>query len=250
MNAPVKSAARSARQERANERFSRRFVLKDVKPMTPTQEVYFKSFKEGNNFLLHGYAGTGKSFNSLYLSFKEILRGIGFKENAPYERIVIIRSAVPTRDMGFMPGSQKEKAMMYEEPYAAITQELFPEVNNPYDELKTAGYLHFTTTSYIRGITLNKSIILVDEIQNMDWDELVSIITRVGPGSKIIFSGDFRQSDFRGRDEKYRDDIHEFMSVIEDMPDDFQVIEFEIDDIVRNPLVKRFILKATEKDLL
>jgi len=214
------------------------FNLKHVEPLTENQRKTFESYQNGKNLLLHGIAGTGKSFLSIYLSLNEIMGG-----SERYKKLYIVRSVVPTREMGFLPGSAKEKAKVYEAPYYSICTELFNR-GDSYEYLKQKQVIEFISTSFIRGITLNDCIIVVDEMQNMDYDELASVITRTGKNCKIIFSGDFRQSDFRGKHSEYKNDVKKFMSVIQNMPKDFEFVEFGIDDIVRSKLVKNFIIAA------
>ena len=183
------------------------FVMKKIEPLTENQKLSFEYFDKGKNLMLHGIAGTGKSFISLYLALREIMDN----KNSQYKKVIIVRSVVPTRDMGFLPGSNKEKAKVYEAPYYAICTELFGR-GDAYDILKQRNMVDFISTSFIRGITLNNSIIVVDEIANMTLHELDSIITRVGKNCKIIFSGDFRQSDFTKEHEK--NGLTEFMRII------------------------------------
>lgn len=178
-------------------------------------------------------AGTGKSFISLYLSLKEVI-----KTDSVYKKVVIVRSVVPTRDMGFLPGNNKEKAKVYEAPYYAICTELFGR-GDAYEVLKSRGIVDFISTSFIRGITLNDSIIVVDEIANLTLHELDSIITRVGKNCKIIFSGDFSQSDFTR--EQDRNGLKDFMKIIDRMKS-FEFIEFDENDIVRSSMVKEYII--------
>lgn len=209
------------------------FQLKKIEPLTENQKNAFDAYKAGKNLMLHGIAGTGKSFLSLYLSLNEVMNGDG-----SYDKIVIVRSVVPTRDMGFLPGNNREKAKVYELPYYAICTELFGR-GDAYEILKQKEMVEFISTSFIRGITLNNCIIVVDEMQNMSLHELDSIITRVGKNCKIIFSGDFRQSDFTKENEK--SGIVDFMKIIERMKA-FYFVDFDENDIVRSGLVKSYII--------
>lgn len=209
------------------------FEIKKIKPLTENQSIAFDAYEDGKNLMLHGIAGTGKSFLSLYLSLKEVL-----ENNNSYHKVVIVRSVVPTRDMGFLPGNNKEKSKVYELPYYAICTELFGR-GDAYEILKHRNMVEFISTSFIRGITLNNCIIVVDEMQNMTLHELDSIITRVGKNCKIIFSGDFRQTDFTREQEK--SGIIDFMRVIEKM-NAFEFINFDENDIVRSGLVKSYII--------
>jgi phosphate starvation-inducible protein PhoH and related proteins len=211
------------------------FVMKKIEPLTENQKLSFEYFDKGKNLMLHGIAGTGKSFISLYLALREIMDN----KNSQYKKVIIVRSVVPTRDMGFLPGSNKEKAKVYEAPYYAICTELFGR-GDAYDILKQRNMVDFISTSFIRGITLNNSIIVVDEIANMTLHELDSIITRVGKNCKIIFSGDFRQSDFTKEHEK--NGLTEFMRIINHMKS-FAFIDFKEADIVRSGLVREYIIQ-------
>ena len=206
--------------------------LKHFDPLTSNQKLTYQSFNH-KNLLLHGMAGTGKSFISLYLSLKEVI-----KTDSPFKNVVIVRSVVPTRDMGFLPGNNKEKAKVYEAPYYAICTELFGR-GDAYEVLKSRCIVDFISTSFIRGITLNDCIIVVDEIANLTLHELDSIITRVGKNCKIVFCGDFSQSDFT-RDQD-RNGLKDFMKIIDRMKS-FEFIEFNEDDIVRSAMVKEYII--------
>lgn len=209
------------------------FNLKHFEPLTENQRVTFNSFHH-KNLMLHGIAGTGKSFMAMYLSLKEVLND----PDCSFKKIVIVRSVVPTRDMGFLPGNSKEKTKVYEAPYYAICNELFGR-GDAYDYLKNKGLVEFISTSFIRGITLNDCIVIVDEMQNATLHELDSVITRIGRNCKVIFCGDFRQSDFTREHE--RNGLTDFMRVIRSMKS-FDLIEFDAADIVRSSLVKEYII--------
>lgn len=210
------------------------FKLYDISPLTDNQKIVFNAFNQNKNLMLHGIAGTGKSFLSIYLSLKQIL-----SDTSVYKKLVIVRSVVPTRDMGFLPGNNKEKARVYEAPYYAICTELFGR-SDSYEYFKNKNIIEFISTSFIRGITLNDSIIIVDEMANCTLHELDSVITRIGKNCKIIFCGDFRQSDFIKEYEK--NGLHEFMSIIKNM-NEFIFVDFKKEDIIRSELVKNYIIQ-------
>lgn len=211
------------------------FQLKQIEPLTKHQKESFDAYNAGKNLMLHGIAGTGKSFISMYLALNQILK----EPDSVYKKVIVVRSVVPTRDMGFLPGNSKEKAKVYEAPYYAICTELFGR-GDAYDYLKQKGLVDFISTSFIRGITLNNCIIIVDEIANMTLHELDSVITRVGKNCKIVFSGDFRQSDFTKDHEK--NGLPSFMRIIERMKS-FSFIDFDENDIVRSSMVKDYIIQ-------
>ena len=205
--------------------------LREIDPLTRNQLTAFESTK---NLVLHGLAGTGKTFISSYLAYDDMAKGV-------YQNLVIIRSAVPTRDIGFLPGTEKEKASVYEEPYTAIANDLFSR-GDAYEILKNKGLVHFMTTSFIRGITLRDAVILIDECQNMSFHELDSIITRIGENCRVMFCGDFRQADLKANG------LQDFIRVLKRM-ERFTFIEFEVEDIVRSDFVKQYIIAKNELNL-
>jgi phosphate starvation-inducible protein PhoH len=214
----------------------RQLELKHITPLTETQRIAFEAYDSGKNLVLHGIAGTGKSFISLYLALDEILN---CEEESVYEKVIIIRSVVPTRDVGFLPGSPKQKTEIYEAPYLAICSELFGR-GDAYTVLKQRNDIEFISTSFIRGVTLNNCIIIVDEIANMTLHELDSVITRVGKNCRIVFSGDFRQSDFTKESDK--GGLHKFIEITKRMKS-FEFIDFNENDIVRSSMVKDYIIQ-------
>lgn len=207
----------------------------DVKPLTVTQEEVFHAYNNDMNLMLHGVAGTGKTFLATYLALRDVLSGHEGKK-----KIFIVRSVVPTRDMGFLPGNQKEKARAYEAPYFTICNELFGR-GDAYETLKSKNVIEFITTSFIRGITLDNSVVIVDECQNMAAMELHSVMTRIGQNTKIMFCGDTRQDDLTSERKKEESGLSEFMRILKRMKS-FDFIEFGEDDIVRSDLVKEYII--------
>ena len=207
--------------------------LEKIEPITDNQKKAFDSWDKGYNLILTGSAGTGKTFIALYNAFREML-----DKPELYRRIMIMRSMVPTRDAGHLPGTKEEKEDPYKVPYKSICDEIFG-YKGAYGKLTTANKLTFETTSYIRGATFDQTIIVVDEMQNLNFHELDSVITRVGNDCKIIFCGDYLQSDFKYKDDK--DGIIKFISIVEQMRF-FRVINFGWEDIVRSDLVRDYIM--------
>lgn len=208
-------------------------------PLTPTQKSFFDSYENAQAMLLHGSAGTGKTFIALYKALEEVLE----KSNT-FDKVVICRSAVASRDIGHLPGNEVEKTEVFMRPYIDMCQELFPDKQQAFERLQEAKKVDWMITSFVRGITLDDAIIIVDECQNMNDMELNSIMTRIGQRSKIIFAGDFKQSDLYTK----RTDmsgLQKFMVIAELMPS-FKIFEFTPDDIVRSDLVKEYIV-AREK---
>lgn len=207
--------------------------MKTIQPLTENQKGFFDAYDESQIMLLHGIAGTGKTYIALYHALEEVL-----DKSSNFNKVVIVRSAVPSRDIGHLPGDEKEKTEVYTEPYIEICADLF-ERPDAYQRLTEQKAIQFLITSFVRGITLSNSIIIVDECQNMTDMELNSIMTRVGDRSKILFCGDFRQTDLYKKHDM--SGLKKFM-VIADMMPNFKTFEFGVDDIVRSAIVKEYIL--------
>lgn len=202
-------------------------------PLTKSQEEVFTSWKEGFNLVLSGSAGTGKTYISIYLALLDILN-----KDRPEQKLVIVRSAVPTRDMGFLPGTLEEKEDAYKAPYYSILTQLF-EDSDAWKKIEQMKQIEFLTTSFIRGITLNDCIVLIDESQNLTYHELCSVITRLGHNCRIILCGDYYQSDFTKQGD--REGLEKFTQILENMKL-FNHVEFTWEDIVRSGLVRDFIM--------
>jgi predicted ribonuclease YlaK len=205
--------------------------LVKLNPLTQNQKLAFDSFASGNHLCLDGSAGTGKTFISLYLALEAVF-------NKEYEKVIIVRSAVPTRDMGFLPGTQEEKEDAYTAPYKAIVNDLF-EDSDAWTKLTSGKQIEFLTTSFIRGITLKNAIVIIDESQNCTYHELCSVITRLGEDCRFIMAGDYYQSDFTRKGDQ--NGISYFINIIKNMRA-FDHIEFKWEDIVRSGFVRDFIM--------
>ena len=220
--------------------------LSTIKPVTDSQKLVFESWKKGLNQFLFGCAGTGKTFVSLYLALQDVL-----KNETPYDKVIVVRSLIPTREIGFLPGDEEDKAALYQVPYANMVQFMFQQPNEQafsmlYEKLKQQGSLYFLSTSFLRGLTFDNSIIIVDECQNLNFHELDTIITRVGQDSKIVFCGDFGQSDLSKTNEK--NGLHDFLRILEEM-EEFNCVEFDIGDIVRSGFVRNYLIQKTKLGL-
>ena len=210
--------------------------LQEIEPLTKNQ---LKAFESDKHLVLHGVAGTGKTFISCYLAFDDILKN-------EFSSLVIIRSAVPTRDIGFLPGNEEEKKDAYTGPYRSAFTELF-EDPEAWEKLKNSHKVEFLSTSFIRGMTLQNSVVIIDEMQNLNFHELDSVITRIGQNCKFIMCGDYYQSDFDK--ERDKNGILKFLEIIEQLRN-FEVIEFTWEDIVRSDFVRDYIMtkEMLEKD--
>ena len=221
------------RQTKNNSMHVRLDDLLQFDPLTKNQEIAYQSWDEGDNLVLAGTAGTGKTFMALYLAFEDML-----DKETEWDKVVIIRSMVPTREMGYLPGDKEAKEEAFTTPYKNICTELFGDKTS-YNKMVTANQIQFESTSFIRGATFDNTIIVVDEMQNLNFHELDSVITRVGRHSKIIFCGDYKQSDFKYDDEK--NGIIKFLQIVEQLRN-FTIINFGWEDIVRSDFVRDYIM--------
>jgi phosphate starvation-inducible protein PhoH len=235
----------TTRQAKKKKALGNEYLL-DIDPLTDNQRKLYDAYAEGKHLVAYGCAGTGKTFITLYNALREVL-----DERTPYEKIYLVRSLVATREIGFLPGSYEDKSDIYQIPYKNMVKYMFQmpsdaEFEMLYGNLKSQETIKFWSTSFLRGTTLDNSIVIVDEFQNCTAHELDSIITRVGENSKIMFCGDASQSDLQKTNE--RNGIVDFMNVLRKMPS-IDIIEFGVDDIVRSGLVKEYILAKIEVGL-
>ena len=217
-----------------------RHDIKHLTPLTPTQRDMIHEFVNGNNVIAYGSAGTGKSFLSIYLALSEV-----FRHDSDFNKIIIVRSAVQTREMGHTPGTAEEKAAMYELPYAPIFSELIGR-KSTYQDMKSAGVIEFHTTSFVRGVTWDDAIVIVDEVQSMSFHEINTIMTRLGTNSRIILCGDIKQNDLRYR-KGDTSGMPKLLSVAKRMKQ-VSLVQFTKDDIVRSAFVKSWICAIEEDD--
>lgn len=217
--------------------------LPQIDPLTDMQAEFFDSFAEhdATGYVLYGSAGTGKTWLAIWHALNEVLQ-----PNSRYKKLIILRSTVPARDVGFLPGELEEKIAPYEHPYVAICSDLFKH-RDAYDKLKDIGAIQFMTTAFLRGETIKDAIVVFDEIQNCNFAELKTVLTRVGGNTKIIMCGDGIQTDLL-YNKKDTSGFGDLMSVTRRMPE-FRHFRFTSDDIVRSGFVKSFIVACEQLDL-
>ena len=222
-------------------------MLRDIEALTPNQQKLFDAYAEDKHLVAYGAAGTGKTFITLYNALRDVL-----DQETPYEKIYIVRSLVATREIGFLPGDHEDKSTLYQLPYKAMVKYMFEmpteaDFEMLYGNLKAQDTIDFWSTSFIRGTTFDKSIIIIDEYQNLNYHELDSIMTRVGQDSKIMFCGDATQTDLTRENDK--NGIVDFMRILRLMANSVDIIEFGVEDIVRSGICKEYILAKMELNL-
>ena len=221
-------------------------MMRDIEPLIENQKLLFESYSKGKNLVAYGAAGTGKTFITLYNALQDVL-----DPSTPYDKIYIVRSLVATREIGFLPGDHDDKSFLYQIPYKNMVKYMFEMPSDAdfqmlYGNLKGQDTIDFWSTSFIRGTTLDRAVIIVDEFQNLNYHELDSIITRIGTDTKIMFCGDATQTDLIKQNE--RNGIHDFMQILRIMPS-VDIIEFGVEDIVRSGLCKEYLLAKLELNL-
>ena len=222
--------------------------LVTINPIGENQKKVFDAWAKDKNLFLSGSAGTGKTFILLHLALKAVL-----DKSTPYDKVVLVRSLLPSRDIGFLPGTLQEKSDLYQDPYRILVRYLFEmpteqDFTQLYDKLIGQGSLEFYSPSFLRGQTFDRSIIIVDEASNLVFQELDTIMTRVGQDSKICFAGDMAQSDLRKHNGD-RNGYHNFQSILNEM-EEFVVVDFDIGYIIRSGLVRSYLIAKTNLHLI
>jgi phosphate starvation-inducible protein PhoH len=208
-----------------------------IEPLTETQAVAFESWERGSNLTLLGTAGTGKTFLALHFALMAL-------EKKQQRKVYIVRSVVPTRDMGYLPGNKTEKIKVYEQPYYSLCSEIYGR-GDAYDIFKGKNQIEFVSTSFLRGTTFDDAVIIVDECQNMSDMELHTVMTRMGENSRVIFCGDTKQDDLSSERYKEYSGLELFIRITKNM-EEFDNIFFNRDDIVRSDIVRSYIIAREE----
>lgn len=215
---------------------NKQFSIKNISPKTDSQLNMIKSYFEQKHIVAFGSAGTGKTYIACYLALRDVFDKVK-------DKIIIIRSAVPTREMGYLPGSLESKSSVYTQPYIEIFNDLLQNENG-WKYLINNSIVNFNTTSFIRGVTIENSVVIIDEFQNLNKHELYSLLTRMGENTQIILCGDTKQTDLRRETSCF-----EWLMTIADILDNwFEKIYFSKYDIIRSDFVKDLIIASEDLD--
>lgn len=201
---------------------------------TDNHKSFYRSLIEGYDSICYGYAGSAKTFISLGYALRKL-------KQREVEKIIIIRSAVATRDVGFLPGTEEEKMAIFETPYINIVNDLLQR-GDGYEVLKKKGMIEFLSSSYLRGLTFDNAIVIVDECQNYTFHEIDTIYTRTGENTQVIFVGDALQMDSGVG--KEGSGFNHLVSVASNL-EAFSVHNFGVEDIVRSAKVKSWIVATS-----
>lgn len=215
-----------------------------ISPMTENQRKIENYFDDNKHLIIVGTAGTGKTFYSTYLALEEVS-----DEDSDYDKIVFVRSAVQTRDIGFLKGSLEEKNEVYELPYKQIINDLFGR-GDAYKLLKDGKAIEFINTSFIRGLTLDNCIVILDEVQNCSDAEINTVVTRMGKNAKLIICGDTAQKDLQGGNKEINNSGIDTLLKVASRIRDFAIVHMSPDDILRGDIVKKWILEREKLGII
>ncbi len=211
------------------------YSKKDViKAKTPNQVTYIKSVKENDICFAIGPAGTGKTYLAVAFAVAALKKGI-------VKKIILARPAVEAGEsLGFLPGDFREKIDPYLRPLYDALEEMIPG-----EQLKNyleKGVVEIVPLAYMRGRTLNNAYVILDEAQNATGMQMKMFLTRLGPNSKSIVTGDITQIDLPSFSQSGLVQVKEILKGI----DGVGFVYFDKGDVVRHKLVKD-IINAYEK---
>lgn len=200
----------------------------DIKCKTENQKKFIKLIENKEIVICAGLAGTGKT----YLSCSEALKLL--KGDNAYKKIILIKSVTTLKEesLGYIKGTVAEKMEMTMMSFMGNFHKIIG--NELTEALVEQGYIEIAPIAYLRGLSIDNAIILVDEAQNISIDNMRTILTRLGHNSKLIFLGDTRQIDMKNKTESSLDFMLKHFSHI----DAIGTIQFGKDDIVRNPIIQ------------
>lgn len=202
-------------------------------PRNASQRLAQRLYHQCDVLFLVGPAGCGKTLNAAGMAAVDVT------SNSPRNRIVVLRPAVEAGEkLGFLPGTPAEKI----QPYTAPVRQAISRVAFNF----SADQISYEAVAYIRGLTYDHSVIVVDEAQNLTLPQLVLILTRLGRDSKIVITGDPDQCDIRGTSRTHLCDLDEVMDRLEG-EERVGIVEFPDGESLRHPLVGRMLRRLTSR---
>ena len=231
----MKNKTRKAKTESNTEvEISKIFSLKDIKfrfhLKTKSQQKFFNLIKEKDIVICKGPAGCGKTYVSLLQALELLI-----KPESVYKKILFVKSVttLDSEEIGFLKGNVKEKMQPFMESYKDNIEKIINK--DICTKLVDSGIIEVLPIAYIRGRSIDNSIILIDEAQNISINNMRTIMTRLGDNSKLVIMGDTKQIDLKRKETSSLEKISKmFEELIE-----IGIVEFEKKDIVRNPLIQK-----------
>lgn len=201
----------------------------DIKCKNETQKQLVNSIKNNTITFCEGSAGTGKTYVSLSVALMELKKG-------NYDKIVLIKSVTTLQDeeVGFLPGSITEKLTPTMYSFTGNIEKIVGK--KIHDDLRTMGLIDWLPVAFMRGVSIDKSLIIIDEIQNLRIDNIRTILSRIGEGSKMILLGDVKQKDLKSKNNSALEFLIEHFKDIEGIG----TIKFNTSDIIRHPIIAKF----------
>lgn len=202
----------------------------ELSPRNPKQKEYLQALKKSDQVFATGPAGTGKTFIAAVVATQMYLRG-------DVSKIIITRPAVAAdgEEHGFLPGSLEKKLAPWVVPVVEIIQECLGS-KAKLEEMMRTGDLEVSPFTYMRGRTLADAFVILDEAQNTTKSQMEMFLTRIGENTKVVISGDIRQSDIgQGSGLKIALDLVKKHNI------DAEIVEFTIDEVVRSKLCKQWV---------
>jgi phosphate starvation-inducible PhoH-like protein len=205
--------------------------LKEIRARNVNQSRYLDSIENNVVTLGLGPAGSGKTYLAVYEALLH-----NWTKSKKMKRLIITRPAVEAGEkLGFLPGDLNDKLHPYMRP---IYDALYDIVNGDsvaiVNEKIERGYIEIAPLAYMRGRTFNDCFIILDEAQNATLEQLKMVLTRIGDNCKLVIDGDPGQTDLP--DYKKKSGLHDLKYILDGV-DNVGIIEFESEDIVRNPIV-------------
>ena len=209
---------------------------KPIRARNRTQQEMVKAYFDNDLVFAVGPAGTGKTYIAIALAVRAL-------KNREIKRIILTRPAVEAGErLGFLPGDLKDKLDPYLQPLYDALGDMIP--HRKLSEFMADGTIQIAPLAYMRGRTLDRACVILDEAQNTNIGQLKMFLTRMGCNAKFIVTGDATQVDLPNKSDS---GLLRGISLVEGIKG-ISVIRFSNDDIVRHPLVTK-IVKAFDKGL-